>query len=274
MFIHFAFGTLGRQGKLQEQTEAIIQYILNEKRLKVSKCKEFIPAFPTLGAKRIPPDMFKATDDGAAATFYPQKDPDWFQKLPNDTTIHYLPVDVSMICFIKIPFNQLKNSTHSNEYGRFGLVLTDSFLKASGIKPVHYYTEESLWNDSLIKKWNYVARNPNKKEEKAELEKEIVSFRKPASLFPSFKESVTMKVTRASNETRIEHLTYDRYKDGYDFRKENEYRIAFDEGVDYLYFEEQDIFMVITPDTEVRRRIQNFFSRNWKKEPRVTIYPS
>jgi len=54
MFIHFAFGTLGKRGKIEEQTEAIIQYILKEKRLKASKCKEFIPAFPMLGAKRIP----------------------------------------------------------------------------------------------------------------------------------------------------------------------------------------------------------------------------
>ena len=162
MLIHFAFGTLGKQGKLEEQTETIIHYILKEKRLKASKCKEFIPALPTSGAKRIPPDMFKATDDGAAATFYPQKDPQWLEKLPDDTTIHYLPVDVPMISFIKISFNQLKHSTHSNEYGKFGIVLTDSFLKANGIRPIYYYTEESLWNDLLIKKWNHYAEDPRK----------------------------------------------------------------------------------------------------------------
>lgn len=273
MFIHFTFGTLGKQGKLEDQTEAIVQYILKEKRLKVSKCKEFIPAFPMPGAKRIPSDMFEATDNGAAATFYPKKDPEWFNKLPNDTTIHYLPIDVPMICFIKISFSQLKNSSHSSEYGRFGIVLTDSYLRAKGIRPVHYYTEESLWNDQLIKKWDYNAKSLNK-EEKKELEKEIVSFRKPSSLFPSFRESVIMKITRDSNGTKIEHLTYDRYEEGYDFRKENEHRIVFDEGVDYLYFEERDLFMIITPDTKVQRRIQDVFSRNWKEKPRVTIYPS
>ncbi len=272
MFIHFAFGTLGKQGKLEEQTEAIIQYILKEKRLKASKCKEFIPAFPTPGAKLIPPDMFKATDEGAAATFYPQKDPKWFEKLPDDTTIHYLPVDVPMICFIKISFSQLKNSTHSNEYGRFGIALTDSFLKSNRIRPVYYYTEESLWSDPLIRKWNY-AKDLDKGQ-KSKLEKEIVSFRKPASLFPSFRQSVTMKITRASNETKIEHLTYDRYKEGHNFRKENEYRIIFNEGVDYLDLEEKDLFMVITPDAEVQRRIQDFFSQNWKDKPRGMTYRS
>lgn len=273
MFIHFAFGTLGKQGKLQKQTEAIIQHILKDKRLKVSKCKEFIPAYPEPGSKRIPHDMFKATDDGAAATFYPQKDPKWLENLPDDTTIHYLPVDVPMICFMKIPFKQLNNSTHSNEYGGFGIVLTDSFLKANRIRRVHYYTEESLWNDPLIRKWNFVAKSLNKGE-RPELEKEILSFRKPASLFPSFKESVIMKITRAPDGTRIEHLTYDRYKERYDFRKESEYRIIFDEGVDYLDFEEKDLFMVITPDTEVQRRIQDFFSQYWREKPQVRVYPS
>lgn len=272
MFIHFAFGSLGKQGKLDEQTEAIIQYILKEKRLKVSKCKEFIPVFPTPGAKRIPADMFKATDYGAAATFHPQQDPEWFKKLPDDTTIHYLPVDVPMICFIKVSLSQLKNSTHSHEYGRFGIVLTDNFLKANRIRPVYYYTEESLWSDRIIRKWN--SGKDLDKREKSQLEKEIVSFRKPASLFPSFRESVTMKITRASSGTKIEYLTYDRYKEGYDFRKENEYRIIFDEGADYLYFEEKHLFMVITPDTEVQHRIQNFFSQNWKEKPQVTIYPT
>jgi len=273
MFIHFAFGALDKEQKLEEQTEAVIEYILKEKRLKVSKCKEFLPAFPTPGAKRIPPDMFKATDDGAAATFYPQKDPQWFKKLPDDTTIHYLPVDVPMICFIKISFNHLKNCTHCNEYGRFGIVLTDSFLKANRIRPVYYYTEESLWSDALIRKWNYYAQNPDKGQ-KSGLEKEIVSFRKPASLFPSFRESVVMKVTRASNRTKIEHLTYDRYTEGYDFRKEHEYRIVFDEGVDYLYFEEKDLFTVITLNMKTQRRIEDFFNQNWKEKPRVMIYPS
>ena len=39
MFIHFAFGNLGRLGKIEEQTNAATEYISREKRLKVSKCK-------------------------------------------------------------------------------------------------------------------------------------------------------------------------------------------------------------------------------------------
>jgi len=46
MFIHFAFGSLAREGKLEEQIEATVGYILKEKRLKTSKCKEFYSYFP------------------------------------------------------------------------------------------------------------------------------------------------------------------------------------------------------------------------------------
>ncbi len=273
MFIHFAFGNLGKQEKVKEQTESVVEYILREKRLKVSKCKEFLPAFPKAGAKRIPREMFKVTEEGLAATFYPKEDPNWFNKLPDDKTIHYLPVDVPMLCFIKISLNQLKNSTHSNEYGRFGIVLTESFLKANGIRPVYYYTEESLWNDPLIKKWNHATKTLSSRK-KAELKKEIVSFRKPASLFPSFRESVITKITRASNGIKVEYLTYDRYKEGYDFRKENEYRIIFNEDVNYLYFDENDLFMIITPDSEAKHRIEDFFRQNWMQKPQIRIYPA
>ena len=272
MFIHFAFGALGRQGKIEEQTTCVIEYILKEKRLKVSKCKEFMPDFPQKGAKRIPPAMFKATDYGAAATFYPQKDPNWLNKLPDDTNIHYLPLDVPMICFIRIPFSQLRNSTHPDDYGKLGIVLTNNYLISKGIKPVYYYTEESLWNDPLIKKWNYGSKYLSKKE-KAELTKEIVSYRKPATLFSSFKESVTMKITRTSPVSKIEYLTYDRYRDGYDFSKENEYRIVFDEGVDYLYFNENDLFMIITPNLKAKTEIEAYLNQVWTYKPQVKIYP-
>jgi len=274
MLIHFAFGSLGKQGKTEEQTRRVIELILQEKRLLVFKCKEFIPAYPKKGVKRIPPEMFKVTGDGeASATFYPKEDPDWLSKLPDDTTIHYLPMDVPMICFIKTSFNQLKSSPHSAEYGKFGLALTDGFLKRKGIKPVLYYTESSLWNDNVIRKWNY---NQNKisSKEKTELEREILSYRKPATLFPSFKESVTIKLTRASEGTTLEYLTYDRYPHNYDFSKEKEHRIVFDEGVDYLYFGEDDLFMVIVPDLKSKGEVEAFIKRNWSKQPKVEVYPS
>lgn len=272
MFIHFAFGSLGKQGKIQEQTKCVIEHILKEKRLKVSKCKEFIPAYPIRGAKKIPKELYKVTDDGVAATL-DVKDPNWFSKLPDDISIHYLPMDVPMICFIKISFNKLKSSAHSNEYGKFGIVLTNSFLKSKGIKPVYYYTEESLWNDPLIRKWNYGSKNLSA-ESKKELEKEIISYRKPATLFPSFKESVITKLTKMSEGMKVEYLTYDRYREGYDFKRENEYRIGFDEGVDYLYFNESDLYMLIIPNLKAKNEIEAYLNQTWAQHPQIKIFPS
>ena len=274
MLIHFAFGSLGKQGKTKEQTKQVIELILREKRLLVSKCKEFIPVYPKRGAKRIPPEMFKVTGEGQiSATFDLKKDPDWFSRLPYATTIHYLSTDVPMICFIRIPFNQLKNSGHYAQYGKFGLVFTDDFLRSKGVRPVQYYTESSLWSDKLIRRWNY-EHNKLSRKDKANLEREILSYRKPATLFPTFKESVTMKVSTSSEGTTLEYLTYDRYPDGYDFTNEKEHRIVFDKGVDYLYFDENDLFMVIVPDIDSKGEIDSFFKQNWSKHPKVEVYPS
>lgn len=274
MFIHFAFSSLGKQGKIEEQTKRVIELILQEKRLLVSKCKEFIPKYPKKGEKLIPPEMFKVTGDGeVSATFYPKEDPDWLSKLPDDTRIHYLPMDVPMICFIKISFNQLKSSAHCDEYGKCGLVLTDDFLKSKGIKPVSYYTESSLWDDELIRRWNSKQDRMSKKD-KSDLVREILSYRKPATLFPSFKESVTMKLTRASEGTTLEYLTYDRYPDNYDFTKEKEHRIVLDKDADYLYFNESDMFMVITPDLKAKDKVESFLKQSWSKQPIVKVFPS
>ena len=54
VFIHFAFGQLGKAGKEEEQTELVLQHILARRRLKVSRCVEFLPGFPPPGAKSIP----------------------------------------------------------------------------------------------------------------------------------------------------------------------------------------------------------------------------
>lgn len=152
MFIHFAFGNLGRLGKIEEQTNAATEYILREKRLKVSKCKEFIPVFPDPNSKPIPLKPFKKVE-GRNDLVVAAIDGD---HLTDTESIRYLPEDVSTICFIKIAFNQLKNSTHAREYGKLGIVLTNDFLKGKSIKRVQYYAEESLHTDPLILKWNHI----------------------------------------------------------------------------------------------------------------------
>ena len=224
--------------------------------------------------KSIPPEMFEVTGNGeVSATIWSKDNPNLLNKLTDITSIRYLPMDVPMICFIKISFNQLKNSPHPAEYGKFGLVFTDSFLKSKGVRPVVYYTENTLWNDALIRKWNS-SQNKMPRKDKADLEREILSYRKPAMLFPSFKQSVIMKLTRNIKETTLEFLTYDRYLENYDFTKENEHRIVFDEGVDYLNFDEDDLFMIITPDITAKNEVETFLRNNWSFHPIVNVYPS
>jgi hypothetical protein len=268
MFIHFAFGALGREGEIQEQTKVVIDCILKEKRLKANKCEEFIPIFPDQNSKPIPLKPFKAVE-GRTDLVVAKIDRERIVDIDN---IRYLPEDVPMICFIKIAFSQLKNSMLHKEYGKLGIVLTNDFLRARGIKPVHYYTEESLWNDQLIKKWNYDAEGLNKGE-KSKLAKEIVSFRKPAKLFPSFRKSVTHIIQFGSGKPQTSYFTYNRYAEGYDFTKENEYRIVFDEGNEYLHFKEDDLYMIIAPNLEAQKTIETFLNENWRAKPKVKVYP-
>lgn len=269
MFIHFAFGTLAKQGKIDEQTEEVIEFILKEKRLKASGCTEFIPVLPQPNTKRIPMEMFKKTNTGIEAEIELSK----LHELPDNNTIAYLPMNVSMVCFIKIAFNKLKESSHQNEYGKFGLVLTDSFLKKKGIKPVLYYNEESLWRDSLILKWNRYVDKGLTKEERAELEREILAYRKPAKLFPSFAKSVTAVIQSTGQQSDVKFIKYDRYEENYDFTRENEYRIIFDKVTDYLYFDERDLFMIFTPDLKAKAKIEAYLNKTWERRPTIKVYP-
>jgi hypothetical protein len=273
VFVHFAFGELGKQGKVEEQTEAIVECILRGKRLRVSKCTEFIPEYPKPGLTRIPMEGFKLKGKDSGEAPSNTSTPIKLKEAHEYDSIYYLQRNVPMICFIKINFSQIKKSNHSREYGKFGIVLEKEFLEASGIRQVKYYAEESLWDDPLIRKWNYELESlpPDKRED---CEKEILTYRKPATYFATFKKSAILKLTVTPNGGRISYIKYDRYPEGYDFTTENEHRIVFEEGVDYLYFEEKDLFMVITPDMKAQRRIQDFFSQNWREEPKVAIYPS
>lgn len=268
MFIHFTFGSLGKQEEIEEQTRRIIELILQEKRLKAYKCKEFIPIFPNPNSKPIPLKQFKAVE-GRTDLVVAQIDGN---RIADTDSIRYLPVDVSMICFINVAFSQLKNSGHHKEYGKLGIVLTNDFLKAKSIRCVHYYTEESLYRDPVILKWNRDRALSDA--ETKQLQREITAFRKPAKLFPSFAKSVTHIISFGSGKPQTDYFTYNRYAEGYDFTKENEYRIVLDEGIDYLYFEEGDMYMIITPDLEAKKAIETFLNQNWREKPKVEVYPT
>ncbi len=275
MLIHFAFGQLGKQGNTAEQTRLVIEEILaiTNKRILVSKCKEFIPALPVAGAKIPPPEMF-AVDKDEDGVVSAKVELEKFHQLPDDTDIRYLPVDVSMICFIEIPFKLLKSTPHSQEYGKFGLVFEKEFLRAQGVQPVIYYTEKSLWEDPLILEWSNT-RNSRNSQKRQKLTKEITLYRKPATYFPAFAEQTMMKVTRNEKGTFLEHChKYDRYEIGYDFRNEQEYRITFEKGQNFMDFTEKDLSMIITPDLLSKSQIDNYLNKEWEYIPQVKVFPS
>ena len=93
-------------------------------------------------------------------------------------------------------------------------------------------------------------------------------------MFPTFKNSVMAKITVTPTGGTVEYIKYNRYPEGYDFTKEREYRIAFDEGEKYLYFDESDLFMLITPDLKAKERVESFSKKNWSKQPTVKVFPS
>lgn len=49
---------------------------------------------------------------------------------------------------------------------------------------------------------------------------------------------------------------------------------TYEEGVDYLYFGEDDLFMIITPDLKSKGEVESFLKRNWSEQPKVEVYPS
>ena len=264
MFIHFAFGSMTK-GNIGEQTQKVIELILKEKRLKPSECPEFIPVYPTLGRKLNLGDPEVKSDRLVVMQL---------RGTSNDEKITYLPDDVRMLCFIKASLNQLTMSPHSRQYGKFGIVLTNSFLERKGLHLVDYYTEKSVWTNSLIKKWNHYTKNNLHPEKCQEMRDKIVNYSKPATLFPSFLKLTTIEISKTPEGLTAKRYTYDRYPEGYDFRKEQEYRIVFDKDEDYLYFDENDLFMVITPDLKVKGEVETFLKCNWSKQPKIEVYPS
>lgn len=277
---------MGKQLRSDEQTEKVIDLILKDKRLKVSKCDEFLPSLPNPSVKSIPLGIGKPITSGNIVSWnINQNDPKLKDRLPDDKTIYYSRVEVQMICFINIAFHELKTSPHQKEYGKFGLVFDSNFLKRQGIKEVQYYSEDSLWTDPLIVRWNKYqwnnaiqSMNGNKANlipdsEIKTLQEEILTYRKPASLFPSFRKSIQLKLTYEGNcFTSAETFTYNRYGENYDFKKEREYRIAFDAGTEYMPFNESDLFMVIVPDNKSKYVIEAF-TKTWSVQPHIELYP-
>lgn len=271
MFIHFAFSQLGKQGKIIEQTEQVITTILTEMRLVARNCTEFLPTFPIPGEPiplRRPAKIVK--DNKGRPTVWFRTGDQGKDKQPNLAEIKFLPKDVPMICFINISLNNLNASPHSEEYGKFGLVLNNEFLKSNGLRPVSYYSEESLWHDPEVIAWNNAAW-ANERNQKA-MQDKILAYRKPAKYFQAFAHLTTIMIARTTDEITASHYKYDRYPVGYDFREEHEHRIVFQAENDHLQFKENDVYMIIVPNLEAKKQIFSSLKDKWMRMPLIEVF--
>ena len=283
MFIHFSLGKY--KDNTLKQTDELVNKVLKKKRLWFRENSEFIPVFPPEWNKRfigkeICHVELESFAKSIVETNYEAKaNLDKIKTFSPQFNCHYLRDSIEMICFIKISLSDLKKSFHFNQYGKLGLVFENRYLRLQGIRQVEYYEENSVFEDPLIIEWNNkYAYNPSLSDEenkaKKELEKRILAFRKPAMLFPSFSESRLMKMERTKDDFSVEiEDAYSRYQIGYNFKKENEWRIISKEGQEYLYFDEKDLFLILAPDITSLEQIKKYIDSNWTIRPKVLIYP-
>lgn len=249
---------------MDEQFSEFTNKILTPKHLKVSVCQEFIPIPNEPSKNAINFDLTKGSLEQNAFSLSSKH-------LTSPPSLSYLPVDVPMICFINCPLKKLKNHPHQNEYGKLGIAFIKKFYKKNNIKPVIYYSEKSIKNDPLIKRY---IQNGLSEQERKNLSKKITAYRKPKILTENFSKSAVARITKTENGNSLSIYTYDRYPIGYDFTTETEHRIAFEPGINFLHFNESDVFMIIVPNTEIGEKLKDFFKKNWTIIPCIEVYPA
>jgi len=271
LLIHFAFGKYRDNPEIQ--LKKVLNDILKKKCLLFGKNPEFIP--------RLLP-QYHPKFNGAKIYQIPieimNKGPNYIDinatKQSNLSKNHfnYIREDVKMICFIDISVNNIVNSIHIKQYGRFGIVFRNTFLYKKGIKKVHYFKESELFCDDKVLKWNFqyaYRSNLNSQEliDKRELEIEILAYRKPAKMFSSF-----INLRRLNLKAMEVENVYDRYCIGYNFKKEREWRIVSSEDT-YLDFSESDLSLIFVPNNKIQRKLIQYFKTNWSIIPKVEICP-
>ena len=185
-------------------------------------------------------------------------------------SVFYLPVMLSMVCFINISLKSIAKSGHTDHYGRFGLGFSNAFRDRIGVKSVHYYSEGNVLEDPLIKEFNRSARRG---ESRKDLQTEIVSFRKPMKLSENFKKSTVDSIKRTNGEMTSTSWTYDRYEIGYNFSQEKEWRTVLNDDADFVSFKENELLRVLVPNSEIQDRIASYFSEHWTHKPVVKLCP-
>lgn len=288
MLIHFAFGS--KKENTDDQTELVIENILKGCRLRYSsECYEFLPTlhYPNPNSYSIDTRSFKLI--GNQLTSPPLKLPldrkenNHILKQMDAKIVKYLPKQIQMICFINIPFNKLKLSPHGLTYGKFGIVFGKRFIKKFKPQQFVYYKETDLFNDKKVIQYNQLLKLPSRttdqNNEIIKISEEILLYRKPYKLWPSFHESVIAKIHNNNPKLQPE-LTlwqYDRYPENYDFSKEQEWRLSNLKvnNNEYLNFSVEDIEAIIVPDIKSRDKVCNYIEeQNYQYTPKILLFPS
>ncbi|KTD71529.1 hypothetical protein [Legionella tucsonensis] len=261
--IHFAFGSDKLNPNLQYSK--LLNFILQYRRLKISKNEEFIPVPTKPNGILLNPNHFTLNWNGHISQVMPKT----YSKKFGDYA--FLPHPVRMICFIKCKLNSKEMHHHSIRYGKMGLIFKEEFLQQNGLKKVAYYTNNDIAKDPLLKEYWALSRNtkPEDANRLKELAKEICLTRKPALQYEDFRSEASTVISVSDGQISL--YQYDRYEDGYDFRRENEYRIPFTTPDEYMYFEEQDLLGITVPNHKIAKKLSEYLV-GWTKRPEVIIF--
>ena len=261
--IHFVFGSQFREGNLEGQATSFIEQILEKRALKSFCCREYLPRISIPGGKTaVPGSAVEAGDGGVTFT-------EWISSPP----VFLLPHQVWMISFVYIQFKKLIAWPHFEHYGQLSIAFTNQFRKRAPAKSVDYYRLSNLALDPKVRSLERAFCTENKQAQTALID-EIVSFRKPATLWKELETQFTqLRLTKGPEGITIEQDTYSRYEVGYDFQSEKEVRIVTDAENRIVEFRESDVLSIIVPNTDIQARIEQFIEKNWSTKPSVFIYP-
>lgn len=263
---HFAFGSLHRAGKYDEQMEAFLSNILLPKRLRSFVCPEFMPVLNNPNALTSEPDSARVVE-GRGVTF-----DSWVSSPP----VSLLPNDVWMISFVDVPLKKLRHWAPAEHYGKLGVAFTDKFRARTHAQRVAYYDQyANLARDPLVLQLHRAIQTQDNAVMER-LQHLVVERRKPARLWPELNGLFSMlKITMGEDaQATFEKITYSRYPQGYDFTIEQEARIVTSEGDRDVLFDESEVLAVIAPDEATKDWVKARLNGHWSATPSFLVFPT
>lgn len=258
--LHFAFGGLFRENRIDDQVHKTCELILGPRKLRGGECPEFLPILNDPSSQWAIPHTSLVTSDGGIA----------FTEYVPAPRIGLLPCDTWMLCFAEMPLTKLAAWPCREHYGQLAIAFTDNFKDRHGIKKVSYYELERLAHDPKVIAYNQSVGSGDVDK----LSAELLTLRKPMKQWPEFRRLYGMtRISAGVHDVQRDVITYDRYHDGYDFSKEVEARMQVNREEPFVSFEEIDVFRIFAPSETTKGVISEFLRTNWIKPPPVEVFP-